>query len=153
MTENFALYSQTIDSLPKDQMSKLVEGVRPVVAPSDGGLRYRYQWDDLTVTCYIVPKAELRDHLEGFVGYVRSIYRNEIPPRGARLIHRIRQTKLVVGVEITPRRDDEERSDEIVGKLSFGLRPIIFHADALFDHESRLLLAPNGAFDHGAEVD
>lgn len=34
MTENFALYSQTIDSLPKDQMSKLVEGVRPVVVAS-----------------------------------------------------------------------------------------------------------------------
>ncbi|MBV9381871.1 MAG: hypothetical protein JO242_14530, partial [Streptosporangiaceae bacterium] len=63
MPENFALYSQTLDSLPEEQMLKLVDGVRPIIAPSEGGLSYRYEWDDLTVTCYVVPKEEIAEHL------------------------------------------------------------------------------------------
>jgi hypothetical protein len=153
MTENFALYSQTLDSLPEDQMLRLVDGIRPIVTPSAGGLCYRYEWDDLTIACYVVPKEEFSEHLQGFIGYVRHIYRGEVPPRGEKVIRRIRNTKLIVGVEITPGRDPEERCDTLVGKLSFGLRPLIFHADALFDQDSRLLLAPDGSFDPLAQVD
>src|SRR5262249_15819106 len=153
MPENFALYSQTLDSVPDDQMLKLVDGIRPIISPPQGGLSYPYEWDALTITCYMVPNEEIAEHLHGFVGYVRHIYGGDVPPRGEKLIRRIQRTKLVVGVEINPGRDPEERSDEIVGKLSYGLQPIIFHADALFDQDSRLLLAPDGAFDAEAQVD
>ena len=49
--------------------------------------------------------------------------------------------------------DEQERADELVGRMSGGLRPIIFHSDAIFDWLSRLLLATDGSFDPSAELE
>ena len=153
MSENFALYSQTLDSLPEEQMLKLADGICPAVSRSDAGLCYRFNWSDLTMTCHVMPREKIRDHLRGFIGYIRHIFVHGMPAHGEKLIQRVQNTRLIIGVEISPSRNPEERCDELVGKLSFGLRPIIFHADSIFDQNSRLLLDANGRFDPTAEVE
>jgi hypothetical protein len=70
-----------------------------------------------------------------------------VPARGERILRDIRATRLVVGVEFQPWRDKQERAEELLGRMCGGLKPMIFHADALFDWMFRLLLAPDGSFD------
>jgi len=59
---------------------------------------------------------------------------------------------LAVGVEVQPGRDEQGRAEELIGRMCGGLRPIIFHADAVFDGMARLILAPDGSFDPAAEL-
>src|SRR5712691_8840544 len=98
MPENFALYSKTLDALPKDQMRVLSDDVCPNVEVTDRGLTYTYRWPDLTILVSVMPAKELSEHLGGFEGYVRQhIYHGKVPKRGERIIRRIRKTQLVVG--------------------------------------------------------
>jgi len=154
MQENFALYSRTYDSLPEDRMLMLVDSICPSSEITDRGLTYTYRWPDLTILVSAMPSSELPDHLRGFEGYLRrGIYGGKVPDRGERIIRRILATRLVIGVELQPGRDEQERADELVGRMAGGLRPIIFHRDELFDWMSRLLLARDGSFDPDAELD
>jgi hypothetical protein len=100
-----------------------------------------------------MPADALAGHLEGFAGYVRQIRGVDSEERAARIIERLRRTRLVVGVEVRPGRDPLGRVSEILGKLCFGLQPIMFFDRALYDSESRLLLGPDGSFDPRATIE
>lgn len=153
MPENFALYSQSVDTLPRARMQVLANDLAPEVADTERGLTFTYRWPDLTIIISEMPATQLAEHLRGFEEYVRQhIYKGKVPERGERIIRSIQATRLVVGVELQPGRDEQERADELLGRMSGGLHPIIFHADALFDWMSRLLLAPDGGFDPSAEL-
>jgi hypothetical protein len=153
MPENFALYSRSADSLPPAQMRVLADDVAPELAETERGTTYTYRWPDLTIIVSEMPAALLAEHLRGFEGYVRQhIYKGKVPARGEQIIRSIRATRLVVGVEVQPGRDEQERAEELLGRMCGGLRPVIFHADALFDWMSRLLLAPDGSCDPAAEL-
>jgi hypothetical protein len=153
MPENYALYSQSADNLPPDQMQVLADDVTPELAETDRGTTYTYRWPDLTIIVSEMPVAKLSEHLRGFEGYIRHhIYKGKVPARGERIIRNIRATRLVVGVEFQPGRDEEDRTEELLGRMCGGLRPVIFHADAVFDWMSRLLLAPDCSFDPAAEL-
>lgn len=154
MPENFAMYSRTYDELPHGEMLRLADEIRPTLADTERGLTYTYTWPDLTILVSVMAAADLADHLLGFEGYIRrGVYEGQVPPRGEQIIERIRETRLVVGIEAQPERDAEGRADELIGRMSGGLHPIVFHGDALFDWTSRLLLAPDGAFDPESQID
>jgi hypothetical protein len=153
MPENYALYTRRYDALPTERMQSLVPGIRPAHSEKARGPTYTYRWQDLTIVVSSMPAAAMAQHLQGAAGYVRHIYHGKVPERGERLIRALGATTMVVGVEIDPSTDKEGRTEELVGRLCGGLRPIIFHADAFFDWMSRLLLAPDGRFDPTAECD
>lgn len=151
MPENFALYSRRADTLPEPQMLVLADDVIPEVSQTERGRTFTYRWPDLTIIVSETPGDLLAEHLGGFEGYVRQhIYKGCVPARGEQIIRAIRATRLVVGVEFQPGRD--ERAEELLGRMCGGLHPLLFHEDALFDWMSRLLLAPDGSFDPSAEV-
>ena len=153
MSESFALCSRSVGSLPREQMQALADDLAPECAETERGLTFTYRWPDLTIIVSQMPGLELAEHLRGFEGYIRRhIYKGNVPERGERIIRSVRATRMVVGVELRPGRDDQERSDELIGRMSGGLRPILFHSDSLFDWSSRLLLAPDGSFDPAAEL-
>lgn len=147
MPENLALYTAEHATLPEDQMRGLMPGLAPDVGTTDRGLTYAFNWPDLTILCSEMPGQGMSEHLEGFVGYVKHVCRGVLGEREKRLIERIRSTKLVVGIEIDPGRDPQERADELVGKLCSGLKPIMFFDNALYEWDGRLLLGPDGSSD------
>jgi hypothetical protein len=149
MSESFTFYSSEHSTLPPGQMSVLVEGVPPTVEQAGEKVKYIYAWPDLKIICTEFPGAELAEHLEGFVGYVARIFRGSPESRALRIVDRIKATKLVVGVEVIPGRDPEERTDEVVGKLCGGLQSIMFFEGALYEWDGRLILGPDGS----SEVD
>jgi Domain of unknown function (DUF4272) len=153
--ENFALYSQTLSSLPDEQMRVLATGTTPVVETNGEELRYVYRWPDLEVRCNVMPAEQLPEHLQGFVGYVAHIYqgRIELDSRIRRIMRRILRTTLVVGVEIIPGRDEEGRAGEILGKFCHGLQPMVFHGNSILDHEGKVLVGGNGSYDLHAFID
>ncbi|HKA07887.1 MAG TPA: hypothetical protein VKD71_11565 [Gemmataceae bacterium] len=153
MPENYALYTRSYDLLPQAKMEVLADGAALEKAQTERGVTYTYRWPDLTIIVSEMPANQLSNHLRGFEGYINQhIYKGEVPRRGKAIIRTIRATRLVVGVEFQPGHDKEGRAELLLGRMSGGLHPIIFHADALFDWTSRLLLAPDGSFDPGAEV-
>lgn len=153
MPENFALYSRSADSIPLEHMQVLADDVAPELAETERGTTFIYRWPDLTIIVSQMPAVQLAEHLRGFEGYIRQhIYKGKVPTRGERMIRTIRATQLVVGVEFQPGRDEQERAEELLGRMCGGLRPVMFHNDAVFDWMSRLLLAPDGSFDPAAEL-
>ncbi|MHC5537354.1 hypothetical protein ACYOEI_03855 [Singulisphaera rosea] len=154
MPENLALYSRSLDKLPQAQMAALADQIAPKLERSQRGTTHTYVWSDMTIVVSEMPGAKLSEHLRGFEGYVfQHIYKNKPPERGLQIIRSIRETRLVVGVEIRPGRDVQGRAEEFVGRMCGGLRPFIFYEDAVFDWMFRLLCAPDGSFDPEADLE
>jgi hypothetical protein len=152
MAENFSFYSQTYDALPDEQMRQIAKGAR-FTAEADGeGRRFVYRWPDLTVTVHEMAAKEVPGHLNGFCGYVTHIYRGKPDERGKQILERIRYTRLVAGVVIEPERDEAGRAEHLLGSMAYGLHALMFYGSALFDRDSKLILAPDGSFDAEADV-
>jgi hypothetical protein len=153
MPENFAFYSQTTDALPEEQMRRLAGDAEfSVGTASDGGRSFTYRWPGLTITCNEMPSANVPAHLSGFCGYVKHIYGGKLDDRGSHILDRINYTRLVVGVVIEPERDEEGRAERLLGTMAYGLDALMFYGNALFDKDSKLILAPGGQFDKEADV-
>src|SRR5262249_49827579 len=118
----------------------------------EGGRRFVYRWPGVTVTVNEMPGKDVPGHLDGFRGYVRHIYRGEPDERGEQVLDRIGYTRLVVGVEIEPGREGEGGADGLLGTIAPGLRALMFLGWALYDHDAKLILAPDGSFDEEADV-
>jgi hypothetical protein len=152
MAENFAIYCQTCEALPEERMRELAGEAEFAVAEDDGGRSFTYEWSDLTVTVHEMPARELSEHLDGFCGYVRHIYGGAPDERGEQVVERIRHTRLVAGVVIEPQRDAEDRAESILGAMAHGLNALVFYDSALYDSDSKLILAPDASFDADADV-
>jgi hypothetical protein len=152
MAENFAFYSQTYDALPEEQMRGLAGDADFAIETTPDGRRFLYRWPALTVTVHEMPAKEIPEHLNGFCGYVRHIYKGQPDERGRQILDRIRYTRLVAGVVIEPARDEEGRAEEILGAMAYGLHALLFYGSALYDRDSKLVLAPDGSFDAEADV-
>jgi len=143
MSENYALYSTLYEQLPEAQMANLIQADEFSVSETERGLTYLYQWPDLKIIVSEMPEPLITTHLNGLVGYIQetgSQHLRALMP----LIECIGKTKLVVGVELVPGVDDEERCEEVLGKLSYGLAPVIFNDSCLFDKELNLILSGDG---------
>ncbi|MBN1801735.1 MAG: hypothetical protein JW891_09535 [Candidatus Lokiarchaeota archaeon] len=145
MTESFVLHSRKYDILPSFQMKCLVRELKPEEMKNEKGLVYLYEWEDLRVECMELPEEEREKYLEGFLMYVRTIGSN-YPFQVIELINKLRKTTLVVNVDITPKRDPQGRAEDIIGKLCYGLKPIVYFEGTIFDHNSNIIFAPEGAF-------
>jgi hypothetical protein len=152
MAENFAFYSQTQDALPDEQMRGLAGDTDFTAETTADGRRFVYRWPDFTVTVNEMPARMVPEHLDGFCGYVRQIYRGEPDERGRQVLDRIRHTRLVAGTVIEPERDEVGRADELLGAMAYGLDALLFYAGELYDKDSRLILGPDGSFDESADV-
>jgi hypothetical protein len=152
MAENFAFYSQASDALPEERLRELAGGADFAVEQDNDGRRFRYRWPDLTVTVHEMPAREVPGHLDGFCGYVRHIYGGKPDERGEQALERIRHTRLVAGVVIEPGRDAEGRAEAILGAMAYELHALLFYGSALYDRDSKLILAPDGRFDPEADV-
>lgn len=154
MTTNYALYTAKRDHLPHEIMQQLADDISPTIGMTERGQTFTYCWPDLTVIVAEMEQDQIADHLKGFEGYIRAgIYRDNVPPRGEEIIRHIRQFTMVIGIEAHPGIDDDGRAEELIGRMCGGLRPIMFHCDALFDWMGRLLLGPDQSYDPDAEAD
>ncbi|HZV06332.1 MAG TPA: DUF4272 domain-containing protein [Gemmataceae bacterium] len=152
MPENFAFYAQTYDSLPEEQMRALAGEADFAIEQTAEGRCFSYRWPGLTVTVNEMPAREVPQHLDGFCGYVRHIYDGKPDERGEQILDRIRYSRLVAGVVIEPKRDKEGRAEGILGAMAYGLHALMFYGSALYDRDSKLILAPDGSFDAEADV-
>ena len=152
MVESFGFYSQTLDSLPGVQVESLIPTLQPRSEVTNRGLTHSWLWDDLEIICSEMPSERLAEHLRGFEGYVLQVCSGKPDGRLGVLISRIRATRLVVGVEVRPKRDPAGRADLVLGKLCGGLSPLMLYESAVFDHLGRLILGPDGSHDPEAWV-
>jgi hypothetical protein len=153
VAENFTLYAQTYDALPEEQMRRLAgDADFSTGTDDDGGRRFAYSWPGLSVTVHEMPARDVPGHLAGFRGYVRHIYGGQPDERGERVLDRISHTRLVAGVVVEPARDEQGRAEQVLGSMAYGLHALMFYGSALFDRDSKLILAPDGSFDPDADI-
>jgi hypothetical protein len=150
MSENFALYSATLDHLPTDQIPHLVPEREPRRETTERGLTYTWAWPDLRIICSEMPDNEMAEHLRGLRAFVERKRAGVLSGRVDTLVEFVSRVTLVVGVELQPRRDAGGRAQDFIGKLSFGMQPLMFFENALYDQDSRLLLGPDGSIDPDA---
>jgi hypothetical protein len=153
VAENFTLDAQTCDALPEEQMRRLAgDAVFSTGTDDDGGRRFAYRWPGLSVTVHEMPARDVPGHLDGFRGYVRHIYGGQPDERGEPVLDRISHTRLVAGVVVEPARDEQGRAEQVLGSMAYGLHALMFYGSALFDRDSKLILAPDGSFDPDADI-
>ena len=107
--EEFALYAQSLDSLPEELMRRL-GGVA-----HDNGSSFAFDWPDLSVVFHVMPSEEMAEHLIGFQGYVTHLCDGDPEERGCQILERIGRTRLVVRAVVEPGRDEEGRADALLG--------------------------------------
>lgn len=152
MVENFALYSQTHEELPEDQMRALAGESKFSVKKAKAGRSFVYKWPKLTVTVNAMAPDELADHLNGFCGYVESICDGHPDERIEQLQYRIQQTALVAGIVVEPERDHEAPVEGLIAAIQYGLQALLFHDSAIYDCDARLILGPDGSYDEEADI-
>jgi hypothetical protein len=152
VAENYAFYSHTYDALPEENLRQLGSDCKFTVTGGADSRTFVFQWPNVTVTCNEKPRKELPNHLDGFCGYVKHIYRRKLDSRGEDILDRIQYTRLVVGVVVEPGCDREGRAERVLGALANGLDALLFCQSALYDKNSKLILAPDGSFDPEADV-
>jgi hypothetical protein len=153
VAENLAIYSQTYDALPDEEMRRMAGKAKfSSEQTKDGGRSFTYRWPDLTVRCNEMPARDLPGHLNGFCGFVAAIYGGKPDERGKKILDRINYTRLVIGVVVEPGRDPEGRAEAIIGMLVHNLDAVFFQNDAIYDRQPCLILAPDGSFDPQADV-
>jgi hypothetical protein len=150
--ENYAFYSHTCDALPEENLRTLGGNCEFTVSSGADGRTFVFKWPDLKVICNEMPGKNLPNHLEGFCGYVKHIYRGKLDSRCEAILGRIQYTRLVVGVVVEPGCDQAGRAEGILGALANGLDALLFCQSALYDKNSKLILAPDGSFDREADV-
>src|SRR5262249_23318924 len=150
--EQFAFYAQTYDALPEEQMRRLAGSADFSIETADDKRQFVYRWPELTVTVNEMLAREVPGHLAGFCGYVNQIHKGKPDKRGEHILDRSRYTRLVAGVGVEPERDAAGRAEDLLGKMAYGLEALLFYDSALFDKDSRLILAPDCGFDDEADV-
>lgn len=152
MAENFTFYSQIYDTLPEEQMRDLAGRADFAVERTEDGRSFIYRWPHLTVTVNEMPAQKVPEHLDGFKNYVRHINGGNPDERGEQILDRIHYTRLVAGVVIEPERDEHGLAEGILGAMAYGLHALMFYGSALYDRDSKLILAADGSFDTEADV-
>lgn len=143
MPANFAFYYSDIEHLPPDLMTGLSRSVQPEVGVTSRGLTYTYRMPEGLAIISEMPAAMVASHLAGFEGYVVRICRNNVPDQGKAIISRIRQTRLVVGLEFQPDVFDE--TWHMFEQLVAGHDPLVFANDTICNTDFQVLLAPDGS--------
>ena len=143
-TVNYTLYSQSVPDLPDEEMEALASGcVFKKGVTSAGAPSYSYAWNDgLKITCNVLHKDKMADHLDGFVGYVKEICAGATEVNVHQIVSQIRATSLVVGVVVEGGPDQRGRVEELIGCMCGGLSPLMFHGNSIYDHQGALLLGP-----------
>jgi hypothetical protein len=154
MPEHFTLYSARYESLPDDEMALLAkDGVDLTIGVNDDGeRRFVYRGPGFEVVCTAMAPRKVPGALQGFVGWVRKQCEGEPDSRVQRILERIRSTRLIVGVVITPERDADGKAEQILATLCFGAEALLFFDEAIYDKSAVLLFAPDGSFDETAEI-
>lgn len=130
--------------LPRDQMAKLAPGARFSVTEADGSVTaFVYEWDDVTIVANIMPDSELSEHLDGFVGWVRSVAAAKGGSPAESLVQRIRSTALVLGFVVEGATDRDvwhDRVEDIIAMICFNTRALLFWEGGVFDENLERLL-------------
>jgi len=109
--DNWALYSQSMTKYPEEKIREIAESENYYVATDSlGNKTYIYEWSDLKVKVNIMPKEKMKNHLEGFVGYVGYLSSLSHTTPNKDLIKRISNTTMVFGIIIDPSRDKSGRA-------------------------------------------
>lgn len=137
------IYSQFLDSLPEQQMQGLAEGCQFATVSENGvATQYRYEWLDMRLVLNVLPKSELRNHLDGFVGFLTNAYVSNGKPINSRLIERIKRTQLVIGVVVEPDYNENSRFmrlQDILGAISCNTKSLVFFEGAIIDENGQHL--------------
>ncbi|MBU2714384.1 hypothetical protein [Zooshikella harenae] len=143
--ENYALYSQTLSKLPEKEMLNLIHGIKPIISSQDGNILFTYNSGSFSATCILMNQDDIPDHLESFTHYIDYISKAQEVSKDYidSIKSKILKTTLVLSINTIYNDEDEPIAEDLIGKLCFGLNPIVFFNDSLYDQNSKLILAPN----------
>src|SRR5262249_6002994 len=102
------IYIPKLHDLPKAELSQLGEGARFSTIEANGSVSaYVYEWPDLKVIVNVMPKSGLARHLDGFVGWARSVATGQGRALDKGLVRRIQSTTMVLGFVVEKTTDRE----------------------------------------------
>jgi len=84
----------------------------------------------------------MKNHLEGFVGYVDYLSSLSHTTPNKDLIKRISNTTMVFGIIIDPSRDKSGRAQNVVGAIAHFSKALMFYSDTVFDQKGEILIGP-----------
>ena len=141
--ENYALYSQIMAELPEEHIRDIGKPNVFKAGVNDRGNKfYRYEWDNLAITINLMPESEIPNHLNGFAGYVEYLSEQKSIPLDNSLIERIFETRMVLAFIVDPELDNQGRAEEVLGAITFNTKSLMFHSDAIYDENAKLVIGP-----------
>lgn len=140
MPINYAFYCSE-EHLRPELMEMLGDDPKPHVGVTERGLTYAYRWPDLEILVSQMPQERVASHVRGLEGYIRKYHR---PGRDAdlnSLVENARNTRYVVGLEVSSYEDESNRGSAALGFLATHLKPsMIFAQNSILDGQGKVLL-------------
>ena len=137
------IYIPQLSELPTANMRALDPTAQcSITAPNGVPTAFAYEWTDLRVVVNVLPAAELAQHLQGFVGFIRHGCAALHRPMDESLERRILSTTLVLGfvVERTVEPDGwRDRVQDMIGTIASNTRALVFWEGGVFDEHARQL--------------
>jgi len=141
--DNYALYSQTFNNLPAENIKGLGNPRSFNVSTiEDGSRSHVYLWDDLKITINQMPANKISEHLGGFIGYVKHLSDLKNVSVDRALVDRISKTKMVLGVIVEPGVDEQGRAEEVIGAITYNTDALMFFSDGVYDQNANLIIGP-----------
>lgn len=154
MLRNCSVYASVVD-LPRRVIADAAAKSGGSIDESAGGendwTSIDLVWNGARVAIRrMTDRAQRRDHLSGFAGYVMKCNGGKMTAPTYALIDRVLRTKHVLGMEAEPGFSGP--AIEFVRALSRTTRSIGFIADRVVDDHERALASPDGVVDPAAAV-
>jgi hypothetical protein len=126
--------------------SKLFDSVASIkhyegLGAEDQATGIRFDIEVARIQVNFMPAHEIAQHLEGFAGYVRSIWQGDQDGL-LYVLSRIHQVRFVLGCVIEPGFDGPGRVRRFLGELNRRLNGLLLLHDSVIDYDGEPLVGP-----------
>jgi len=131
------------ESIPTLDWLSQCPGVTKVEGKGRDAKQFEVTFLDMGVRINVMPREELKSHLEGFANYVISLHLKKQDDATFSVLERISATKNVLGCVIEPSLDNEGLMGGFITTIAQHGKALVFARDCIFDSDGTQLLGPH----------
>ena len=141
MADNRTLYSPSKARIDASDVRLLAPSANVTEHPAtdDDEAHLIVAWPDVHMTIRFMPENQIAEHLDGFLGYVRTACTTD----GSDVIARIEAVRQVLAVVVAPGFDEDDRCETVLRGVAELQGALLFRQHLVYDATGKRLAWPS----------
>ena len=93
----------------------------------------KFSWENREITMNFMPASEVKEHLDGFSGWVQKVLDDK--DQLIYVLARIRYVRMVLGCVVEPGFDEEGLNGAFLFNFNMNLNGLLFYNNTIFDFD------------------